>query len=70
MICLHYLIMLSFLCATILFFFTGRGGMAVTMVTQFDVKNVKNIEKHISKFPGYPMSKIVLKVLLLIKCQH
>jgi hypothetical protein len=29
--------------------FVGRGGLAVTMVTQYDIDRVKNIESNISK---------------------
>ena len=28
---------------------TGRGGLAITMVTQYDIQRVKNIEAEISK---------------------
>ncbi|KAJ8029184.1 putative ATP-dependent RNA helicase DDX49 [Holothuria leucospilota] len=43
----------------------GRGGMAITMVTQFDVKVVKNIEKHIkTKLTEFKMEeKEVLPIL-------
>ena len=30
--------------------FIGRGGLAVTMVTQYDIERVKNIESNISKY--------------------
>ena len=33
-----------------LFLVTGRGGLAITMVTQYDIERVKNIESNISKF--------------------
>ncbi len=31
-------------------FFLGRRGLAITMVTQYDIERVKNIESNISKF--------------------
>ncbi len=31
-------------------FITGRGGMAITLVTQFDIKLIHAIEKRISKY--------------------
>ena len=30
--------------------FIGRGGLAITMVTQYDIERVKNIESNISKY--------------------
>lgn len=34
----------------------GRDGLAITLVTQFDIERVKNIESHISKCSSLPLS--------------
>ena len=31
------------------FFLLGRGGLAITMVTQYDIERLKNVESNISK---------------------